>query len=328
MSTMQQMLVGDVGGTHARFAVVDVAAPTPWRLEYRSDLAMDFPSFELALQRYLEHSGLGQMPAAATIAVAGPITDGRVRFTNRDWVVSEDSLRQMGCRAPLLINDFIALAFSIETLQGADLRAIGPVLPGMPQQPITILGAGTGFGVSCLARYRDRIVPVATEGGHIGFAPADAQEFAVLGQLMKRFGRVSVERLLSGPGLENIHQALEQIAGRAPSSMTAAQIAEQAQSATGEGTCREALTVFCNVYGAVAGDFALAHGARGGVYIAGGIALKIEGFLRQSAFRKRFEDKGRLSGYVQAIPTVLVANDEAALLGSARAGLSLQATSR
>lgn len=323
MSGARNMLVGDVGGTHARFATVDVGAAMPWRLENRQDLAMDFPSFEAALQRYLEQSGLERMPAAATIAVAGPITAGRVRFTNRNWVVSEEALSGLGCQAALLINDFIALAYAIDTLHAQDLRTIGPELTGLPDHPITILGAGTGFGVSCLARYRGRVVPVATEGGHIGFAPSDEQELAVHRQLMHRFGRVSVERLLSGPGLENIHQALEELAGHTPVPLTAAQIAERA--ARGEDMCRGALTMFCSVYGSVAGDFALAHGARGGVYIAGGIAQKIEAFLRESPFRARFESKGRLSGYVQPIPTVLIANDEAALLGSARAGVALQA---
>jgi glucokinase len=321
VSGAQNMLVGDVGGTHARFATVNVAAPMPWRLENRQDLAMEFPTFEAALQRYVELAGLARMPTAATIAVAGPITEGRVRFTNRNWLVSEDALRNMGCAQSLLINDFIALAFAIDTLHAKDLRTLGPELPGMPDQPITILGAGTGFGVSCLARYRGRVAPVATEGGHIGFAPGDEQELAVLQVLMKRFERVSVERVLSGPGLENLYQALEQVAGRTAAPLTAAQIAQQAEQSN--AGCRAALTMFCGIYGAVAGDFALAHGSRGGVYLAGGIAVKIEPFLRQSPFRARFESKGRLSGYVQPIPTVLIANDDAALLGSARAGVSL-----
>jgi len=322
MNDARIMLVGDVGGTHARFATVDVARPAPWRLENREDSAIHFASFEQALQQYLDHAGFKQVPAAATIAVAGPITAGQVRFTNRDWVVSEAALRRAGCRTALLINDFVALAFAVDTLQPAELRTIGPEIAGMPDQPITILGAGTGFGVSCLARYRDRIVPVATEGGHIGFAPSDEQECAVLQVLLGRFGRVSVERLLSGPGLENLYQVLEQIAGRAPAPLSAKDVTERALK--GDAACGSALTMFCSVYGAVAGDFALAHGARGGVYIAGGIAQKIEDFLQRSPFRARFESKGRLSGYVQPIPTKLITSDDAALLGSARAGLALQ----
>lgn len=322
MSGAQDMLVGDIGGTHARFATVDVAAPVPWRLENRQDFAIDFPSFDQALQEYRQRAGLSQVPAAACIAVAGPISNGQVHLTNRHWLISENTLRQFGCRSALLINDFIALAFAIDTLQPKELRTVGPALDGMPDQPITILGAGTGFGVSCLARYRGRMVPVSTEGGHIGFAPGDDQEVAVLQQLMRRFGRVSVERLLSGPGLENIHQALEQLGGREPAELSAAQITERAMR--DDAGCRAALTLFCAVYGAVAGDFALAHGARGGVYIAGGIAQKIEPFLRASPFRARFESKGRLSSYVQPIPTILIASDDAALLGAARAGVTLQ----
>ena len=322
MSGAQNMLVGDIGGTHARFATVDVAAPAPWRLENRQDFAIDFPTFDQALQQYRQRAALEQVPAAACIAVAGPISNGQVHLTNRHWLISEDTLRRFGCRSALLINDFVALAFAIDTLQPRDLRAIGPALAGLRDEPITILGAGTGFGVSCLARYRGRMVPMATEGGHIGFAPGDEQELAVLQQLMRRFGRVSVERLLSGPGLENVYQALEQVAGRKPAELSAAQITERALQ--GDAGCGAALTLFCAVYGAVAGDFALAHGARGGVYIAGGIAQKIEPYLRASPFRTRFESKGRLSGYVQPIPTILIASDDAALLGSARAGVTLQ----
>ena len=315
------MLVGDIGGTHARFATVDVSAQAPWKLEHRQDFAIDFPTFEQALAQYLERSALKQMPAAATIAVAGPITAGEVRLTNRDWLISEAALQRMGCRSALLINDFVALAFAVATLAPKELRLVGPELTGLADEPITILGAGTGFGVSCLARYRGRMVPMATEGGHIGFSPGDQQELAVLQRLMRRFDRVSVERLLSGPGLENLYQALAEVAGRSVSKLSAAQVTEQAQQ--GDTGCEAALSMFCAIYGAVAGDFALAHGARGGVYIAGGIALKIEPFLQRSPFRARFEAKGRLSGYVRAIPTILIASDDAALLGSARAGVTL-----
>jgi glucokinase len=315
------MLVGDIGGTNARFATVDVSRPLPWRLENRQEFAAAIPTFEEALKRYVDQAGLAQVPPAATIAVAGPVTDGQARLTNRDWLISEDALRRFGCSAALLINDFIALAFAVETLGPADLRLLGPDLAGIAAEPITVLGAGTGFGVSCLARYRKRTVPVATEGGHIGFAPADSQEVAVLQQLMRRFGRVSVERLLSGPGLENIHLALDEVAGRPAARLSAAQVTEQAIA--GDPACVAALSMFCAVYGSVAGDFALAHGSRGGVYIAGGIALKIDAFLAKSAFRSRFESKGRLSPYVQSIPTKIITSGDAALLGSARAGFTL-----
>jgi glucokinase len=317
------MLVGDIGGTHARFATVDVGAATPWRLEHRRDFAIEFATFEDALRNYMQRAGLDAVPAAATIAVAGPVSDGQTRLTNRDWLISEQQLRKFGCEAALLINDFVALAFAVDTLESDCLRSLGPKLEGLAGAPITILGAGTGFGVSCLARYGAREVPMATEGGHIGFAPSDDRETAVLRQLAQRFGRVSLERILSGPGLENLYQALEQLSGRQSASLSAAQIVATASS--GDPGCAAALTMFCSIYGAVAGDFALAHGARGGVYIAGGIAQKIEDFLVRSAFRERFEDKGRLSAYVSPIPTLLIVSGDAALLGAAQAGVALRA---
>jgi len=317
------MLVGDIGGTHARFATVDVSARAPWRLEHRQDFEIELPTFEDALRRYMQRSGLASVPAAATVAVAGPVSAGQARLTNRDWLISEQALRSFGCGAALLINDFVALAFAVDTLGAADLRTLGPELKGLDDESISILGAGTGFGVSCLARYRDRIVPMATEGGHIGFAPDDEQEIAVLRQLSQRFGHVSVERILSGPGLEGLYQALEHVSGRPGASLSAAQVV--ANAGNGDAGCTAALTMFCGVFGSVAGDFALAHGARGGVYIAGGIAQKIEGFLAHSDFRSRFERKGRLSDYVKAIPTRLILSGDAALLGAARAGVNLHA---
>jgi glucokinase len=224
------------------------------------------------------------------------------------------------------VNDFAALAFAAEVLQPKDLRAVGPDIPGLAGGTITILGPGTGLGVSCLARDGDRFVPMATEGGHIGFAPSDDAEVAALQALRKQFGRVSVERILSGSGLENLYRVLEQIAGREARPLEAAQITAGAD--TGDAGCRAALTMFCAIFGAAAGDLALAHGARGGVYIAGGIAQKIETFLHQSPFRARFEAKGRLSPFVKAIPTKLIVNPDVALLGAARAGSSLKGAAR
>lgn len=187
----------------------------------------------------------------------------------------------------------------------------------MDGEPISILGAGTGFGVSCLVRHDGRTISLATEGGHIGFAPSSEQELAVLQCMWKQFERVSVERILSGPGLENLHRALQQLGGRDDVALSAAQITDKA--ASGDAGCHEALRMFCSVFGSVAGDLALAHGARGGVYRAGGIAQKIQGFLGESSFRARFESKGRLSSFVKPIPTKLILNGDAALLGAARA---------
>lgn len=313
-----RILTGDVGGTHARFAIV-TTSDKPYGVERRADLGTEeYGSFRAALKAYLESLG-EQRPDTAAIAVAGPVANGRVRFTNSGWEVSEEELREAGFHRALLINDFAALAFSVATLPETAFHSIGPEGDGLAGQPISILGAGTGLGVSCLARFRGRAVPMATEGGHINFAPGGDDQIAVLRVLAKRFGHVSIERVLSGPGLENIYAALAQIAGRNPQPLSAEQISEGAEG--GDAACRAAQDMFCAIYGAVAGDFALAHGARGGVYIAGGIAAKIEPHLQRSGFRTAFEDKGRLSDYVKAIPTKLIVEPNAAFLGAANASL-------
>jgi glucokinase len=316
-----RVLVGDVGGTHARFAVVEPAHAGPWRILQRLDLAERFATFTDALKSYLEHAGVTALPRLAAIAVAGPVVAGTARFTNRGWVVSEQALREVGFERALLINDFAALALAVDLLDEKHLHPIGPQIKGLEGGTITILGAGTGFGVSCLARYGERAVPMATEGGHMSFAPGDPDELAVLQLMWKQPGHVSIERFLSGTGLEHLYRTLEQLSGRTAPELTAAEIS--AAALRNEAGPRAALTMFCSIYGAVAGDFALAHGAGGGVYIAGGIAEKIEEFLMQSPFRRRFEDKGRLTAYVAAIPTQLIVYPDIALLGAARAGTLL-----
>jgi glucokinase len=321
VSSDSRILVGDVGGTHARFAVVEPASAGPWRILQRLDLAEPFATFNDALRSYLERAGVTPLPRLAAIAVAGPIVAGTARFTNRGWDISEAALREVGFERALLINDFAALALAVELLEEKDLRTIGPQLKGLKNGTITILGAGTGFGVSCLARFGDLAVPMATEGGHMSFAPSNAEELAALQLMWKQEGRVSIERILSGEGLEHLYQVLEQLAGRAAPALTAAQISTAAMR--NEAGPSATLTMFCSIFGAVAGDLALAHGARGGVYIAGGIAEKIETFLMRSPFRRNFEDKGRLTTYVAAIPTRLIVNPDIALLGAARSGAIL-----
>jgi glucokinase len=314
----ERVLVGDVGGTHARFAIVDTSQEPFGIVQHQEIEAREAGSFQAALKTYLDGIG-GERPSAAAIAVAGPVTNGKVHFTNSGWEISEQELHAAGFSRALLINDFAALAYSVTALPETAFHTIGPQLDGLADEPITIVGAGTGFGVSCLARYRGRAVPVATEGGHMGFAPCGDDQIAVLRVLAKRFGHVSIERMVSGPGLENIYSALEEIAGRNSPALAAEDISTRA--AGGDAACRAAQDMFCSVYGAVAGDFALAHGARGGVFIAGGIAAKIESYLRRSNFRAAFEAKGRLSSFVKPIPTKLIVEPNAAFFGAAYASL-------
>jgi glucokinase len=314
------VLVGDIGGTHSRFAIVDVSHPIR-HVDHRADLGGTFASFKDALRAYLDKVGLPALPKAIALSVAGPVTAGAVALTNRAWRMTEQELRDFGFRDVLLINDFAALAFAVSTLEPAAIRTIGPSLEGLASEPISVIGAGTGFGAACLARFHDRAVPVATEGGHAGFAPGNDREMDVLKVLAHRFGHVSIERVLSGPGIENLYGALSQISGRQTLPLSAEEIVGRRAE---DRDCGDTIDMFCAIYGAVAGDFALMHGARGGVFLAGGIAQKIEGVLAGSAFRERFENKGRLSHYVRTIPTRLILSEDTAYIGTANASLAFR----
>jgi glucokinase len=321
---LERIIVGDVGGTHARFAIAAASGAASWRITAKADLEQPFATFADSLAAYLARVGLSPPPQTAVIAAAGPVLDGAVVLTNRRWRVSEQDLRQAGFANPRVINDFAALAFAADALQPQDLLTIGPELPGLRAGTVSIVGAGTGFGVSCLVRGAERLVALATEAGHGGFAPSQELEVPVWRLLTRWFGRASLERILSGPGIVNLHRALGEIAGRAPSALSPEHIVQRALQ--GEADCHQTLTMFCSILGAAAGDIALTHGARGGVLLGGGIAPQIARFLAESPFRTRFESKGRLTPYLRAIPTRLIVNPDATLLGAARAALELSTT--
>lgn len=310
-------LVGDVGGTHARFAVARRAGGRV-RLEAVTMLhAADFPSFYDALRAYLAELSAGERPTSAVVAAAGPIEDGQVEFTNNpSWRMSEAGLAEAGrLVSARLINDFTAQALAIDHLRPADLRRIGPEIPTPPRGTSAILGPGTGFGAA--ARVDDGAAKaiLTGEGGHLGFAPTDAVEIEIIRRLSERFGRVSIERLLSGPGLLNLYRTLAEIDGGPaplsdPEAITASALA-------GDALSRTTLERFCAMLGSVAGDFVLAYGARQGAYISGGIAPKSLDVLVSGEFRRRFEAKGRMKSYMKATPTFVVVQPAAALIGAA-----------
>ena len=229
--------------------------------------------------------------------------------------MSEAELRDRGVRKVRLINDYTALALAVDHLREEDVIPIGP--PGLRQghDTVAVVGAGTGFGVGAVARGIGGSAVIATEGGHISFAPVDEIEVAILRILTRRYGRVSIERLLSGPGLVNLRAALAEIEGGAPDPIASEDIVRAADE--GDGLSARALQQFCAIYGSVAGDIALVYGARGGVFLGGGIAPAIASRLQSSAFRARFEAKGRFQAYLSAIPACIIANPHAALLGGA-----------
>ena len=315
-------LVGDVGGTNARFALADLSDPS--RPELRDPMQLPssaFDSLGAAVSSYLERVAPKPRPRGAVIAVAGPVMDGEATLTNLSWRASEAELKRCGFERARLVNDFRALAAAAAALDADDLDAIGPALPRMGDAPIAIVGPGTGFGAAALLRAGDTAIAVSGEGGHIGFSPEDETEIGVLRILMRRFGRVSIERIVSGPGLVNLYRALCELTGTEPQFTEPPQILAEAERA--DGLARDAVERFCAIFGAAAGDIALAYGARGGVLIAGGLSEALMPFLKAGGFRARFEGKGRLAHFVRAIPTAAIIRTDAALLGCARLARAL-----
>ncbi len=306
-------LVGDIGGTHARFALVD---PTGHVRNPRTFNARDYGSLAEVMEEYLETSAGRRRPPRAVLAVAGPVMDGEITFTNLDWVVSEgDLLAHFEFEAVKLFNDFAAQALACPLLDPEDLKVIGPQVRGGSDCPMLVLGAGTGFGVAGLARGPRGDLAVSTEGGHAGFAPNDEIELEVWRRLQARHGRVSIERILSGAGLYDLYVALAEMQGETPYLVDQQAVTEAGKT---DALAGQTLDRFCQIMGSVAGDLALSFGARGGVFISGGIAPRLADRLQNGGFRTRFEDKGRLSPYLHDIPTSLVLHPYPAIIGAAR----------
>ena len=307
-------LVADIGGTNARFAWVDLSAAALTPRAARDLKDCDFPTVLDAIDAYLADAGAPARPAHVVLAVAGPVHSGTARLTNHTWSFAEAELLRHGFRSARLINDYAAQAYGAEQLQPADVRRIGGPEDGAVGT-LAVLGAGTGFGASALVRHGADTAVLVTEGGHMAFAPTDELEAAVLKRLWTRFGRVSVERILSGPGLSNLHRAMAEIEGRVVDEEDPKAIHDAARA--GDAAARATVERFCAIFGSVAGDFALAYGATGGVFLAGGIAPKMIAELDDGPFRARFEAKGRFEAYMRAIPTRVMMRPDVGLLGAA-----------
>ncbi len=315
------LLVGDVGGTNARFALAHMVEGRPVLENHQSFPAAEHPTFLGGIKAYLD--GCDVKPTACVLAVAGPVTDGEIDLTNSPWRVSEAELESLGLKPARLINDFEALAWGAPVVPADQLASLGGPDEGEEHTTVAVLGPGTGFGVSALVRDgRGGEMAMPSEGGHACFPPGDPIEDEILRILRKRYTRVSIERLICGPGLLNMHRALAEIDGRETHIDDPAQITQEALDDP-RSHCGATLARFCAVLGAVAGDIALTTGARGGVYIAGGIAPRILPFLQASPFRERFERKGRFQDYMAAIPTKVILHKHAALLGAARVAFAV-----
>lgn len=317
MEQVDYGIVGDIGGTNARFAITWISASRPELFWPQNLICADYRGLEQALDRYMGSLDLGRRPKDIVLAVAGPVSDGAAIMTNCPWSVSETGLRARGFEHATVMNDYAALGLGVIDLPASATREIGPAIEADPDQPVLVLGAGTGFGAAVVHRTDRRASVLVTEAGHIAFAPTDEIEVELVRMTAARYGRASVERFLSGPGLRELYSGLAAIRGtpvRAPSSETITRLALDGE----DELCLATVERFCAIYGAVAGDIALAAGARGGVLLAGGIAPRILPLLSRSRFRSAFEAKGRLSDYMRGIPTRVVLQDDAALLGAAK----------
>ncbi len=310
-------LVGDIGGTNARFGLVAPGGALLCVSTYSSD---DFATIDDPIRSFLDTSGALPMPRIGALAIAAAITGDQIRMTNHPWSFSLQALRdRLGFERLVAINDFTAVAMAVPLLEEADRLPIGGGAP-LAGRTIAVLGPGSGLGASGLVPAGlgadSEWIALSGEGGHATMAPASERESAVLDLMRARFDHVSAERCVSGPGLVNLYNSLAALDGVPAAPYTPAQITDP-ELGEQDPLCREATAMFCAMLGTVAGNLALTLGAQGGVYIAGGIAPKLGSRLAESAFRERFEAKGRMRPYLAAIPTYVITHRLPAFLGCA-----------
>lgn len=313
-SALRPSLIADIGATNARFAVI---SPDGGLQRARVLACEDHPTIHGAIAAYLEDELRltdVQRVETAALAIAGPVTGDKVALTNHPWSFSIEQLRgHLGLDRLHVLNDFAAVALAMPHLAADERTQIGGGEP-LADAPVGVLGPGSGLGVCGLVHAPSGWLPLPGEGGHATMAPADGRESAVLDRMRARHDHVSAERVLSGPGLVDLYTTLAEIDGVPAVSYTAAQITNPGICES-DGYCRDAVAMFCAMLGTVAGNLALTLGAGGGIYVAGGIVPKLGARFAASAFRPRFESKGRLRPYLARIPTYVVTHPFPAFLG-------------
>lgn len=307
-------LVADIGGTNARFGLVTEPGGAPHRVKvlrsaYHQDLAC-------AVRAYLDHVADVPRPRAACVAVAAPVLADRVTLTNVAWEFSiAETRRELGFDRLELVNDFTALAMAVPSLPAESLLPIGGGTR-MPGATVAVIGPGTGLGVAGLVPGWGGGTPVSGEGGHVTIPAETEREAAVAALLRQRHGTASAESVLSGPGLVRLHQCLATLRGVEAADLSPEQICARGRHAT-DPTCAETVRMFCGLLGAFAGNVALTLGARGGVLLGGGILPSLADVLATTDFRRRFEGKPPMTGYLSPIATTLITTGTPALLGAA-----------
>ncbi|MBI5258443.1 MAG: glucokinase [Burkholderiales bacterium] len=305
-------LIADIGGTYARFAL----ETAPGHFEHHASLlCAEHADFHAAVSTYLRTLPPGRLQHAA-VAIANPVEGDEVRMTNYHWQFSIEQMRErLQLDTLVVVNDFTALAMAVPRLAAHDKRQVGG---GQAREGsvVGVLGAGSGLGVSGLIPADKGWVALGTEGGHTSFSPHDEREIAILRFAWRQFQHVSFERLLSGPGLELIHRALADHAGQRNTEPLAAPEITRRGLDGSDARCAEAIEVFCAMLGTAAANLAVSLGALGGIFIGGGIVPRLGAYFDRSPFRARFEDKGRFSDYLRAIPTFVITAENATLSGA------------
>jgi glucokinase len=305
----ERVLLGDIGGTNARFALF--AGGALGAVEHYPVAA--YPNLAAAITAFLTRQEQAETITSAVLGVAGPVEEGRTELVNSGWVIDAAALREgLGFTRVALINDFEAIAWALLKFTPDHLKSIGGGR-AQPGRVMVALGPGTGLGIAAMIPGEPNRV-IATEGGHANLAASSEREDAVIAQMRRKIGRVSVERAMSGPGLQNLYGSIAELDHADVPPRSAAEISQAAI----DGSCpvsKAALDMFCAMLGTVAGDAALLFRARGGVYLAGGILPRIIDYVAQSEFRARFEAKGRMRGYLEAIPTSIIIHTDPAFLG-------------
>ncbi|TCP94337.1 glucokinase [Sphingomonas sp. PP-CE-1A-559] len=314
-----EIVAADIGGTHARFAIAEVENGRVVSLGEPATLkTADHASLQTAYQAF--EAGLGRpLPRALAIAVASPVANDVIRLTNNPWIIRKSLITErLKADQWVVVNDFGAVGHAVAQVPSSDfIHLCGPDTP-LPSEGITtICGPGTGLGVAQLLRRKNGYQVLETEGGHMDFAPLDGIEDALLSRLRKTFTRVSAERVVAGPGIVAIYETLAALEGRAVPSQDDKTIWTEAIDGT-DSIALAALDRFCLALGAVAGDLALAQGAKA-VVIAGGLGFRIKDRLIRSGFDQRFVAKGRFQGMMAAMPVKLITHPQPGLFGAAAA---------
>ena len=306
------LLIADIGGTNARFAVAQNRA---YRHLSHVEVAK-YRSLHDALIDYLDGLPEDVRPHDGALAIAAPVFGDHIALTNHGWSFSISELKSsLGFATLDVVNDFAATAMSVPYLPQGDIFIVGPA-GTKTSGPIGVIGPGTGLGVSSLVPNGNSWLLVPGEGGHVSLPASSKEESAIIDVLRGRWPHVSAERVLSGAGLVNLYEALCSLEGRVPATMTPADVTDHAVRQT-DPTCVRAFAHFCAMLGTVAGDLARPIGATGGIYIAGGILLRFKEAFASSPFRERFEAKGRFGDFMRRIPTRLILEESPALLGLA-----------